>query len=28
VGLNFLVETAVNLVLSPVITRLLKQRGL
>lgn len=28
VGINFLVETAVNLVLSPVITRLLKQRGL
>ena len=28
VGLNFLVETAVNLVLAPVVTRLLKQRGL
>ena len=28
VGINFLVETAVNLVLSPVVVRLLKQRGM
>ena len=28
VGANFLVETAVNLVLAPVVVRLLKQRGL